>query len=115
MADAMTLVGRGGKIRCPTLIATGEFDPLSPVEEALAVFDELTCPKELWILENEFHRVWGIEGFAGLDLNPFAVDWLRDALAGRIPADHDKVVYIRQKSGQAVFDGSLPANYPGRW
>jgi pimeloyl-ACP methyl ester carboxylesterase len=115
MADAMTLVGHCETIRCPTLIATGEFDPLSPVEDALEVFGELTCAKELWILENEFHRVWGMEGLAGLDLNPFAVDWLRDALAGSIPADHNKIVYVRRKSGRAVFDASPPADYPGRW
>ena len=96
-------------------MATGEFDPLSPVEEALAIFNEMSCPKELWILENEFHRVWAMEGLGGLDLNPFAIDWLRDALDGKIKADHNKTVYIRQKSGRAVFDGSLPADHPGRW
>jgi hypothetical protein len=48
-------------------------------------------------------------------LNPFAVDWLRDALTGKIPADHNKTVYVRQKSGRAVFDDALPADYPGRW
>ena len=115
MAAMMTLAGHCGKIRCPTLLATGEFDPLSPVEEGLAVFDELTAPKELWILENEFHRVWAMQGLAGIDLNPFAVDWLRDALSGKIPANHNKTVYVRQKSGRAVFDEALPADYPGRW
>ncbi len=115
MAEAMTLAGFGRKIQCPTLMATGEFDPLSPVEEALAIFNEMSCPKELWILENEFHRVWAMEGLGGLDLNPFAIDWLRDALDGKITADHNKTVYIRQKSGRAVFDDPLPADHPGRW
>lgn len=115
MAKQMTLIGHGGRIKCPTLLATGEFDPLSPVEEGLAVFEELGGPKELWVLENEFHRVWGMEGLAGMDLNPFAVDWLRDALDGKVPPDHNKTVYIRQKSGRAVFDDALPEDYPGRW
>jgi pimeloyl-ACP methyl ester carboxylesterase len=115
MAATMTLASHCGKIRCPTLLATGEFDPLSPVEEGLAVFDELGAPKELWILENEFHRVWAMQGLAGMDLNAFAVDWLRDALNGKIPENHNKTVYVRQKSGRAVFDDALPSDYPGRW
>ena len=115
MAAQMTLGGFCGKIRCPTLMATGEFDPLSPVEEGIAAFEELTAPKELWILENEFHRVWAMQGLAGLDLNSFALDWLRDAMAGKIAANHNKTVYVRQKSGRGVFDDTLPADYPGRW
>ena len=115
MAATMTLASHCGKIRCPTLLVTGEFDPLSPVEEGLAVFDELGAPKELWILENEFHRVWAMQGLAGMDLNAFAVDWLRDALNGKIPENHNKTVYVRQKSGRAVFDDALPSDYPGRW
>ena len=115
MAAEMTLIAHCDKIKCPTLLATGEFDPLSPVEEGLAVFGELQAPKELWVLENEFHRVWAMQGLAGIDLNPFAVDWLRDALNGKISPDHNKTVYVRQKSGRAVFDDALPADYPGRW
>jgi len=115
IADQMTLIGYGQDIRCPTLLATGEFDPLSPVEEGLAVFNELAGPKELWILENEFHRVWALEGFAGLDLNPYAVDWLSDALQGKFSDDHNKTVYVRQKSGCAVYDQTLPEDYPGKW
>jgi dipeptidyl aminopeptidase/acylaminoacyl peptidase len=115
MAATMTLVSHCDKIRCPTLLATGEFDPLSPVEEGLAVFHELAAPKELWVLENEFHRVWAMQGLAGLDLNAFVVDWLRDAMTGKISADHNKTVYVRQKSGRAVFDDALPPDYPGRW
>lgn len=115
MAKKMSLVGLGGKIKCPTLLACGEFDPLSPIEEGLAVFAELSCPKEFWILENEFHRVWSIEGLAGIDLNPYAIDWLRNALNSELLADHNKTVYIRQKSGRAVFDDPLPADHPGEW
>jgi hypothetical protein len=32
-----------------------------------------------------------------------------------LPDDHNRIVYIRQKSGRAVFDGPLPADYPRRW
>ena len=40
MAERMVLTGGyAGRIRCPTLLVTGEFDPLSPVEYAKAVYD----------------------------------------------------------------------------
>ncbi|MBI1725499.1 MAG: alpha/beta hydrolase [Candidatus Tectomicrobia bacterium] len=115
MAEKMTLAGHAGRIRCPVLLGAGEFDPLTPVEGAFRLFEELTCPQELWILENEFHRVWGMKGLGGLDLNPFAVDWLREALNGNIRAGHEKIVYIRQNTGAGPYKGDLPEGYPGRW
>ena len=115
MGGKMTLKGCGEKITCPTLLATGEFDPLSHLEDAFRFFDEITAPKEFWVLENEFHRVWGMQGLGGLDLNPWAVDWLRKALKGEIPEDHDKTVYIKQKSGRGAFSGAMPDDHPKRW
>ena len=56
-----------------------------------------------------------MEGLGSLDLNPFAVDWLRDALNGKFPQGHHKTVYVRQKSGSGPFDKPLPQDYPGRW
>jgi alpha-beta hydrolase superfamily lysophospholipase len=44
-AMAMTLEGRVGQIRCPTLLTAAENDPLSQGAEALLA--ELTCPKAL--------------------------------------------------------------------
>ena len=115
MADQMVLKGYGSRIHCPTLLVTGEFDPLSPVEAGLELYSDLAGPKELWVIENEFHRVWAMEGLGGLDLNPYAVDWLRDALEGKLHAGHQKTVYVRQKLGRGPFDGPLPEDYPGRW
>lgn len=115
MAENMTLRGCGAEIACPILLATGEFDPLSHLEDAFRFFDEITAPKELWVLENEFHRVWGMQGLGGLDLNPWAVDWMRKALQGEIPEGHDKTVYVRQKSGGGAFSGPVPDDHPRRW
>ena len=42
---AMTLEGRVGRVRCPTLLTTAESDPLS--QGARALFDDLTCAKTL--------------------------------------------------------------------
>ena len=115
MAEKMTLQGYADKIRCPVLLGAGEFDPLTPVEGAFRLYEELNCPKEFWILENEFHRVWGMKGLGGLDLTPFAVDWLREALNGNVRPGHRKIVYIRQNTGAGPYRGELPEGYPGRW
>ncbi len=115
MAQQLTLKGSGGRIKCPVLTVAGEFDPLTPVEEAFAFFEELGGPKELWVLENEFHRVWAMKGLGGVDLNPFAVDWLRDALEGKIPPDLDKIAYVRQNAGTGPFGSPLPEDHPRKW
>ncbi len=65
MAMKMTLRGYEDRIKCPVLMAAGEFDPLTPVEDAFAFYEGLACPKEFWVLENEFHRVWGMKGLGG--------------------------------------------------
>src|SRR6478609_6458704 len=44
-AEAMTLEGRVGTIRCPTLLTTAENDPLS--HGAAALLAELSCPATL--------------------------------------------------------------------
>lgn len=99
MAARMTTVGFGGKIRCPTLLAVGEFDPLSPLEDAQDLFEEITAPKELWVLEDEAHASLGMAGLCGLGFYPFALDWLAKALAGGFPPGHSRVKWIAQSTG----------------
>lgn len=96
MAEKMTLEGHGKKIRCPILLATGEFDPLCPVEDAYAIFDELNPPKELWVWENEAHALNTLRGAAGLDIHPLAADWLKEKLEGRVNRRLAREVYVRQ-------------------
>ena len=45
MAEQMTVKGYADKVKCPTLLATGEFDPLCPLEDAVEVYEDLTCKK----------------------------------------------------------------------
>ena len=59
MAEKMTVKGYADKVKCPTLLATGEFDPLCPLEDAVEVYEDLTCKKELWVIEDQFHPLWG--------------------------------------------------------
>lgn len=88
MAERMTLEPLAGKIACPTLLAMGEFDELCPLEDGERMFDMLTCPKEMWVYEDETHTF----GSRLPDFYPSVADWMRDALDGRIGPGHAKRV-----------------------
>lgn len=115
MAERMTTAGYAAKIACPTLLVTGEYDPLCHLEAAVEFFEELAGPKELWVFENEFHRVTEREGIAGLNIYPFMADWLRDALDGKHPTDLRKIVLIHQDRGPGPYTAPVRSLYlPGR-
>ena len=76
----MTLEPLAGKIKCPTLLAMGEYDELCPLADGERMFDLLTCPKELWVYEDETH----VFGSRLPDFYLHVADWMRDALLGRI-------------------------------
>jgi dipeptidyl aminopeptidase/acylaminoacyl peptidase len=115
MAARMTTVGYGRQIKCPTLMVTGEFDPLCHMEAAVELFEELAGPKEMWVFENEFHRVSGKEGIAGIEIAPFMADWVKDALDGKHPSDLRKIVLVPQKTGAGPFTPPVDSLYlPGR-
>ena len=59
VASGMTVRGYLGKIKCPTLLVTGEFDPLCPLEDAVEAYRDLKVPKEMWVFENQYHPLWG--------------------------------------------------------
>ena len=84
MAEQMTLEHIAGDIKCPTLLAMGEFDELCPLEDAERLFDLLGGPKELWVYENEAHTMGGRLP----DFYLMVADWLRDAIEGRFGPDH---------------------------
>lgn len=100
----MDTAGYAERIRCPTLLTMGEYDPLCHLEAAVDFFDELTCPKELWVLENEFHRISLREGIGGIEIYPYIADWLRDELDGKHPKDLNKTVLVKQKSGAGPYE-----------
>ncbi len=90
MAAQMTLTPIAGKIKCPTLLAMGEYDELCPLEDAEAFFDILKCPKELWVYENETHTF----GSRLPDFYLHVADWLHDALAGKFAPGHARRIDI---------------------
>jgi dipeptidyl aminopeptidase/acylaminoacyl peptidase len=102
-ADRYTLKGHAERIRCHALMVTGEFDPLNPLEQSEAVYGALGGPRELWVLEDEFHPLRSVEALGGLSVYPFVAQWMRRALAGEIPAEHERRVLIK-KTGEGLFD-----------
>jgi pimeloyl-ACP methyl ester carboxylesterase len=110
MAAQMTLDDAAPRITCPTLQVTGEYDPLAHLEDVVAVYENVAGPKELWVIENAFHGPRGLENFGGerVEFFGFLADWLRDALAGKKPADLNRVVLVRQKDGAGPYDPPTP-------
>jgi dienelactone hydrolase len=86
MTDQMLLTPLADKIRCPTLLVMGEFDELCPLEDGESLFDVLSCPKELWVYENETHTFGGRLP----DFYLHVADWIRDALDGKCRPGHAK-------------------------
>ena len=86
MVAQMTLAGRVSAIRCPTLFVTGQYDPLSHLKDTEAIWEEMTCPKELWIFNRQFHSIGAYRG----ELYPRIADWLLDALESKLPLDLNK-------------------------
>ena len=84
----LTLAPLADRIKCPTLLAMGEFDELCPLEDGEQLYAMLRCAKELWVFENETHTFGGRLP----DFYPLVADWLRDAIDGRFKAGHARRV-----------------------
>lgn len=95
LAVGMTVKGYADKVQCPTLLVTGEFDPLCPLEDAIEVYGDLTCRKEMWVIENQFHPLWSIPNLGGLDCHDYIVDWLSRALLDGT-ANDGRIAYVRE-------------------
>ncbi|MFN0300473.1 MAG: alpha/beta hydrolase family protein [Burkholderiales bacterium] len=97
VAKGMTVRGYLDKITCPTLLVTGEFDPLCPLEEAIEAFEDLDVPKEMWVFENQYHPLWGIGNLGGMDCHDYVLDWLSEALNGKpLTRRHKRIAYVRE-------------------
>ena len=94
MARQMTVKGHMDKVKCPTLLVTGEFDPLCPLEDAIEVFGDLTTRKEMWVVENQFHPLWGIANLGKLDCHHYVIDWLKRALIDG-QTNERRIAYVR--------------------
>jgi alpha-beta hydrolase superfamily lysophospholipase len=96
----MTVAGREADIKCPVLLTVGEYDSRSPSELIYDFYDKINAPKELWVYEDRYHQARLFEGgMTRNDTHLFALDWLRDAVAGKFPAGHARQLYLRSNGG----------------
>ena len=102
MCQKLSLKSDIERITCPTLMATGEFDPLSPLEDADTIFDHLNVPKEMWVFEDEFHPIRTPEALSGHEIFHFIADWMKKALDGQFETNHSIRRYI-SKNGDGMF------------
>jgi dipeptidyl aminopeptidase/acylaminoacyl peptidase len=77
-------------IRAPVLMAYGEFDELSTLDETIELFDLIEGTKRLMVFEQEFHALGGV----GAELIGSAADWLEMALTGDLPLGSSNQDYI---------------------
>lgn len=103
MCEDMTLKVHAERVKCPVLMATGEFDPLNPLEEAEAVYAALAGPREMWIFEDEFHPIIAPRALAGRRTFHFVAEWMSRALSGKIAPDHARKIMIKP-NGDGFFD-----------
>lgn len=102
MAEQMTLDDVAPHVACPSLFVQGEFDELRPAEDFLSVYERVPPPKEVWLLEDEFHTMGGSADEYFL----LAVDWLEARLRD-VPPPDDRRLYLRA-DGSSVEGDARP-------
>jgi pimeloyl-ACP methyl ester carboxylesterase len=107
IAQHLTTYGIGERITCRTLLVQGEFDPMSPLEDGMALFEEIAGAKEFWILEDGVHGgTISHSNLGNLKGAPFMLDWLADvALRDAIPDGHKRIKWIPPDHGVGPYDG----------
>ena len=78
MRDRMPLDAMAADIRIPVLLGIGEFDELTPLEQALACYQRIRAPKEMRVYENEFHPLGGVAA----EIFRYGAEWLERTLSG---------------------------------
>lgn len=62
------------------ILLAGEFDPLCPLDDAIEVHGDNAANKEMWVVEDRFHPLWGLPNLGGLDCHDYVADWCARAL-----------------------------------
>lgn len=107
LVEPMHLFGYGPRVKCFSLMVLGEYDPLCHLEEGLAYFEEVAGPKELWVVENEYHVPRLGPAFGGASPDGFMAHWLWEALTDRKPRDLNRVVFVRDRTGPGPYGPPL--------
>lgn len=109
MASKMTLHGHAARIKCPTLVCCGEFDPLCPLEDTYEFYDEIGGPAHLWVIGEEAHRLHWVRALGGLSIWHWCLDWLSDALNGKHDVGRREIYVGQGGGGPFATDAPVPA------
>ncbi|MEP4378267.1 MAG: alpha/beta fold hydrolase [Alphaproteobacteria bacterium] len=110
-ASQMVLDDVAGDVTCPALQVTGEYDPLAPLETVLPIYEKVAGPKELWVIENDFHSPRNRPNFGGIDAFGFLADWLNDALAGKFGPGHKREILIPEHGDGGPYVGQVQGGF----
>ncbi|GGN95322.1 hypothetical protein GCM10011579_095770 [Streptomyces albiflavescens] len=101
LAQRMPLGALVSGITCPVFMGIGEFDELTPLEQALATYERVRAPKEMRVYENEFHPL----GQVAAEIFRFGAEWLERALNGAFQEPGRDVRHYVHRDGPTT-DGS---------
>ena len=110
-ASQMVLDDVAGEVTCPALQVTGEYDPLAPLETVLPIYEMVSGPKELWVIENDFHNPRNRPNFGGIDFFGYLADWLNDALAGKFGPDHKREILVPEHAPGGPYVDQLEGGF----
>ena len=89
------------QIHRPVLVGIGEFDELTPIENAIATYEHISAPKELRVYQDEFHPLGGVAA----EVFAFSADWILAALEGKFDQPGRDERHFMNRDGTTV-DGS---------
>ena len=92
------------RITHPVLLGIGEFDELTPVENALATYERITAPKEMRVYENEFHPLGGVAA----EIFAFGAEWIMRALDGAFDQPGRDERHFMRQDGAATEASADP-------
>jgi hypothetical protein len=96
-------------IRKPVFIGIGEFDELTPIDQALATYERIRAPKEMRVYEDEFHPLGGVAA----EIFAFSADWILRALGGEFDQPGRDVRHFMTKEGRQVPSSADPVWWLG--
>ena len=113
---AMTLDGYLAKIACPVLLAAGEYDPRSPIDEVYRMFDQLrrqpNCGSSPISTTCRPSAVAKARAHWAAPLHGVMCDWLRDRFADKPLRHPGQVVYVEANS---AGPNSANVSYKRAW
>jgi cephalosporin-C deacetylase-like acetyl esterase len=96
-------------ITSPVLVGVGEFDELTPLEQAIAAYERIRAPKEIRVYEDEFHPLGG----AAAEVFRFGAEWLERALDGAFHEPGRDVRHYVRRDGSTTDDSADPTWWLG--